>query len=195
MAIRRASRHRRRSRAVPPGAQVDAAAAAGRHGRGRGGAGRRHRCRRSTQHPCDVLLLDLQMERNAFVDIEALAERVAVVVVTATERVEDALAAIRAGARGLVFKRFAIETLMTAIRTVMEGTSGCRRRCRRRSRARLREPAERHAHAARARDRPPRRARAAQRRGGRAARHQRGHREDAPEQHLPEARASAIGSS
>src|SRR5216684_2425347 len=71
--------------------------------------------------PCDILLLDLQMERSAFVDIEALAERVAVVVVTATERVEDALAAVRAGARGLVFKRFALETLMTAVRTVMDG--------------------------------------------------------------------------
>jgi len=71
--------------------------------------------------PCDILLLDLQMERSAFVDIEALAERVAVVVVTATERVEDALAALRAGARGLVFKRFAIETLMTAIHAVLEG--------------------------------------------------------------------------
>jgi len=71
--------------------------------------------------PCDILLLDLQMERSAFVDIESLAERVAVVVVTATERVEDALAALRAGARGLVFKRFAIETLMTAIHAVMEG--------------------------------------------------------------------------
>lgn len=71
--------------------------------------------------PCDILLLDLQMERSVFVDIEALAERVAVVVVTATERVEDAIAALRAGARGLVFKRFAIETLMTAIHAVLEG--------------------------------------------------------------------------
>ena len=71
--------------------------------------------------PCDILLLDLQMERSVFVDIESLAERVAVVVVTATERVEDALAALRAGARGLVFKRFAIETLMTAIHAVLEG--------------------------------------------------------------------------
>ena len=70
---------------------------------------------------CDVLLLDLQMERAALVDIEELAERVAVVVVTATERVEDAVAALRAGARGLVFKRFALETLMMAIRTVMDG--------------------------------------------------------------------------
>src|SRR5215475_14371974 len=73
------------------------------------------------QTPCDILLLDLQMERSAFVDIEDLAERVAVVVVTATERMEDAITALRAGARGLVFKRFAIETLMTAIHTVMDG--------------------------------------------------------------------------
>jgi DNA-binding NarL/FixJ family response regulator len=70
---------------------------------------------------CDVLLLDLQMERAAFVDIEELAARVAVVVVTATESIEDAVAVLRAGAHGLVFKRFALETLMTAIRTVMDG--------------------------------------------------------------------------
>ena len=73
------------------------------------------------QRRCDVLLLDLQMERNALADIEALARRVAIVVVTASERTEDALAAIRAGARGVVFKRFAIETLMTAVRAIAEG--------------------------------------------------------------------------
>jgi len=70
---------------------------------------------------CDLLLLDLQMERTALADIEVLAGRVTVVVVTASERSDDALAAIRAGARGLVFKRFAIETLVSAIRAVMEG--------------------------------------------------------------------------
>jgi DNA-binding NarL/FixJ family response regulator len=73
------------------------------------------------QHRCDVLLLDLQMERNALADIEAVAERVAIVVVTASERSDDALVAIRAGARGVVFKRFAIETLMTAVHAVAEG--------------------------------------------------------------------------
>ena len=73
------------------------------------------------RHRCDVLLLDLQMERNALADIETLAQRVAIVVVTASERTDEALAAIRAGARGVVFKRFAIETLMTAIGAVAEG--------------------------------------------------------------------------
>jgi DNA-binding NarL/FixJ family response regulator len=70
---------------------------------------------------CDILLLDLQMERNATADIEALAEQVSIVVVTASERLEDSLAAVRAGARGVVFKRFAIETLMTAIAAVAAG--------------------------------------------------------------------------
>src|SRR5215472_1428989 len=92
--------------------------------------------------PCDVLLLDLQMERAAFVDIEDLAQRVAVVVVTATERVEDAVAALRAGARGLVFKRFALETLMTAIHTVMEGHVWLPPELQSEMATRLREPAE-----------------------------------------------------
>lgn len=71
--------------------------------------------------PCDVLLLDLQMERATFVDIEDLAGRVAVVVVTATERIDDALTALRAGARAVVFKRYAFDTLMVAIHSVMKG--------------------------------------------------------------------------
>jgi DNA-binding NarL/FixJ family response regulator len=71
--------------------------------------------------PCDVLLLDLLMERNSLLDIESLSQQVGVVVVTASERPEDALAALRAGARGIVFKRFAIETLMDAVSAVVEG--------------------------------------------------------------------------
>jgi len=70
---------------------------------------------------CDLLLLDLQMERNSLADIEALAARVPVIVLTASEVSADALAAIRMGARGVVFKRFAVETLMDAIRSVAEG--------------------------------------------------------------------------
>jgi len=69
----------------------------------------------------DVLLLDLQMDRWMGNDIEALAQRVSVVVLTASERIEDALAAIRRGARAIVQKRFAVETLMEAVRSAASG--------------------------------------------------------------------------
>lgn len=71
--------------------------------------------------PCDLLLLDLQMERNTLADIEALSQKIPVVVLTASEVVAEAVTAIRMGARAVVFKRFAVETLMDAIRTVAEG--------------------------------------------------------------------------
>jgi DNA-binding NarL/FixJ family response regulator len=70
---------------------------------------------------CDILLLDLQMDRSALEEIEQLAEQVAVLVLTASERPEDAAAAIRGGARGVVHKRFAVETLMAAMHEVMAG--------------------------------------------------------------------------
>ena len=44
-----------------------------------------------------------------------------VIVLTANESVETGLTALRLGARAIVHKRFAIETLMTAIRAVAEG--------------------------------------------------------------------------
>ena len=71
--------------------------------------------------PCDVLLLDLQMERSAVDDVRTAAERVHVVIVTANEYSDEPLAAMRAGARAVVFKRFAIEMLLDAVRAVMEG--------------------------------------------------------------------------
>ena len=71
--------------------------------------------------PCDQLLLDLQMERNVLADVESLSRRVPVVVLTASEVPSDAVAAIRKGARAVVFKRFAVENLMEAIRTVASG--------------------------------------------------------------------------
>ncbi len=71
--------------------------------------------------PCDILLLDLQMERSSLGDIDRLARHATVVVVTASERPEDALVAIRSGAKAVVFKRFAIETLMDAINAVSTG--------------------------------------------------------------------------
>jgi DNA-binding NarL/FixJ family response regulator len=71
--------------------------------------------------PSDLLLLDLQMERWSFDDIELLSKQVGIVVLTASERAEDALRAIRLGARAVVQKRFASETLMDAIRAAAEG--------------------------------------------------------------------------
>jgi DNA-binding NarL/FixJ family response regulator len=70
---------------------------------------------------CDVLLLDLQMERSAVADVRTAARRVHVVIVTANEYSDEPLAAMRAGARGVVFKRFAIEMLLEAVHAVMEG--------------------------------------------------------------------------
>ncbi len=71
--------------------------------------------------PSDLLLLDLQMERWSFADIEPLSKEVGIVVLTASERTEDALRAIRLGARAVVQKRFASETLMDAIRAAADG--------------------------------------------------------------------------
>ena len=70
---------------------------------------------------CDVLLLDLQMDRWVFRDIDRLKRVTSVVVVTASERTEDALAALKAGARAIVQKRFAPEQLLEAICAVAEG--------------------------------------------------------------------------
>ena len=71
--------------------------------------------------PCDVLLLDLQMERWMTDDIERLARITKIVILTASERNADAIAAIRMGARAVVQKRFALETLMEAIKAAMDG--------------------------------------------------------------------------
>jgi two-component system NarL family response regulator len=70
---------------------------------------------------CDVLLLDLQMDRWLMDDIPVLAKITSVIVLTASESGENGVQALRLGARAIVHKRFAIETLMTAVRTVAEG--------------------------------------------------------------------------
>ncbi len=72
-------------------------------------------------NPCDVLLLDLQMEQWSMDQIPELSRKTAIVVLTADERVEIGLTALRLGARAIVQKRFAIETLMTAIQAVADG--------------------------------------------------------------------------
>jgi two-component system NarL family response regulator len=74
------------------------------------------------QTPADILLLDLQMDRSSMTEIEELARKISVIVVTASELVGDALAAIRLGARAVVLKRFAVETLMDAVRSVAAGS-------------------------------------------------------------------------
>ena len=65
--------------------------------------------------PCDVLLLDLQMDRWVLKEVERLARRTSVVVLTASERPADALSALKLGATAVVQKRFAFETLIEAI--------------------------------------------------------------------------------
>ena len=71
--------------------------------------------------PCDLLLLDLQMDRSSLNVLETLAKQVKVVVLTMSEQAEDAQFAVRAGARAVVFKRFALESLLDAIQAVAAG--------------------------------------------------------------------------
>jgi two-component system NarL family response regulator len=74
-----------------------------------------------TETNCDILLLDLQMERSALDDILHLAAMTKVVVLTASENVENEIVAMRLGARAVVQNRFAVQTLVEAIRAVAEG--------------------------------------------------------------------------
>ncbi len=73
------------------------------------------------QTACDAVLLDLQMERWSMDRITDLARKATVIVLTANESVDIGLTALRLGARAIVHKRFAIETLMTALRAAAEG--------------------------------------------------------------------------
>jgi DNA-binding NarL/FixJ family response regulator len=72
-------------------------------------------------NPCDLILLDLQMGQWSMDQIPELARKTAVIVLTANESVEIGMTALRLGARAIVQKRFAIETLMTAIQAVADG--------------------------------------------------------------------------
>jgi DNA-binding NarL/FixJ family response regulator len=71
--------------------------------------------------PCDVLLLDLQMERWVIRDIQRLTRVTRIVVLTASERKEDAIAALRMGVLAVVQKRYAVESLMEAIHAAAQG--------------------------------------------------------------------------
>jgi DNA-binding NarL/FixJ family response regulator len=70
---------------------------------------------------CDVLLLDLQMEKWSMDEIPRLARQTAVIMVTANESVDNGITALRRGARAIVQKRFAFETLISAISSVADG--------------------------------------------------------------------------
>jgi DNA-binding NarL/FixJ family response regulator len=69
----------------------------------------------------DILLLDLQMDRWMMDDIAELSRLTNVIVLTASESAENGVKALRLGAKGVVQKRFAIETLMMAVRSVADG--------------------------------------------------------------------------
>jgi len=71
--------------------------------------------------PCEVVVLDLQMDQWVMGEIEWLSRRATVVVLTASESADDAKAALRLGARAVVQKRFALETLIGAIQAAVEG--------------------------------------------------------------------------
>src|SRR5207253_1707940 len=85
--------------------------------------------------------LDLQMDRTSLIDVETAARSAKVIIVTASERGDDALAAVRAGASGVVFKRFAVETLVDALGAVAAGQVWVPPALQTRLVAELREPA------------------------------------------------------
>jgi DNA-binding NarL/FixJ family response regulator len=74
-----------------------------------------------TKTKCDVLLLDLQMDRWVMDEIPGLAQLTKVVVLTGTDSQDDLLNALRLGARAIVKKTFAAETIREAIRAVVTG--------------------------------------------------------------------------
>lgn len=71
--------------------------------------------------PCDVLLLDLRMERSVLAELPGIAGRLPVVVVTANEYTDEPMIAMQSGARAVVFKRFAVEMLLDAVRAAVSG--------------------------------------------------------------------------
>jgi two-component system NarL family response regulator len=71
---------------------------------------------------CDILLLDLQMERSALGDIKHFAAHTKVIVLTDRENMDDAVTAMLAGASAVVEKRYGVQTLINAIRTVADGS-------------------------------------------------------------------------
>lgn len=75
-----------------------------------------------TQSGCDVLLLDLQMDRWVMNDIAELTKVTKVVVLTGSDSKEVLVRALLLGARAIVKKTFAAENIRDAIRAVVAGT-------------------------------------------------------------------------
>jgi two-component system NarL family response regulator len=71
--------------------------------------------------PCDVLLLYLHVPRESLPALRALATRLAVIAITSSDRLEDALTVIRTGVRGVVLKRLAVDVVVEAIDAVATG--------------------------------------------------------------------------
>ena len=74
-----------------------------------------------TKTRCDVLLLDLQLDRWTMDDIAGLAQLTKVVVLTGADNEDDLVNALRLGARAIVKKTFAAESIREAIRAVVRG--------------------------------------------------------------------------
>jgi len=70
---------------------------------------------------CDILLLDLKLDRWMTDEIAALAKLTRIVVMSGTDRAEELTAAFHRGARAIVQKSAAAETVMQAIRAVAAG--------------------------------------------------------------------------
>jgi len=71
---------------------------------------------------CDVLLLDLQMDRWVMNDIAELTKATKVVVLTGSDSKEVLVNALLLGARAIVKKTFAAENIREAIRAMVSGT-------------------------------------------------------------------------
>ncbi len=72
--------------------------------------------------PCDVLLLDLMLDRWMLNDIEFLRDKTRVVVLTGSDQLEDLVAAFHLGALGVVRKTAHVNDVLKAIRAVAGGS-------------------------------------------------------------------------
>ena len=70
---------------------------------------------------CDVVLLDLQMDLWMMTEIVWMARIVNVAVLAPGANLEDSVTAIKLGARAVIQKREAFDTLLEALRTVAAG--------------------------------------------------------------------------